>query len=74
VPSIAFHRTIRGITCIVVDATTFSGAEGTALFNQFEADGIPFFALLNPMEETVGTLKWGRDFFEFKSWLNTIKP
>ena len=72
--SIAFHRAIRGITCVIVDATAFSGAEGTALFSQFEADGIPFFTLLNPMKKKVGTLKWGRDFFEFKTWLNTVKP
>lgn len=74
VPSIAFRHTINGITCIIVDATTFNGAEGAALFKQFEADGIPFFTLLNPMKERVATLKWGRDFLEFKTWFSTVKP
>jgi hypothetical protein len=74
VPSIAFLRTIGGINCVIADVTNFTSSSGNELIERFESDGIPFFTLLSAEGGKISTLRWGRNFAEFKSWLEPIKP
>lgn len=74
VPSIAFLRTIGDINCVIADITNFTSSSGNELIERFESDGIPFFTLLSAEGGKISTLRWGRDFAEFKSWFEPIKP
>jgi len=74
IPSIAFLRTIGDTNCVIADITSFTSSSGNELIERFSSDGIPFFTLLNVEKEKIATLRWGRDFYEFKSWFEAVKP
>jgi len=71
VPSIAFLELIGDTTCVIADVTRVGS---NALIEQFDAGGIPFFALVDAEGKVLALLRAARSFSEFQEWLQLNLP